>query len=148
MRKNIKLFLSCATLMVLIGCHQMDVKEVTSRLRVGMNKEEMQTALEGEKFLKEQIVNVYPGSTEQQTRGSVWNNQHYDFVYPENLILEKLPFDGSVKILSYLIKEEKRFAVPVSIDHLAIFYDQNKNQVIGWAHLTTAGEVRTWDELF
>ncbi|MCG3206392.1 MAG: hypothetical protein KCHDKBKB_03128 [Elusimicrobia bacterium] len=133
---------------MLVGCHQMNVEEIMSRLRIGMTKAEMKDALKGEKFLKEQTVKAYPNSTEQETRATVWNHRHYEFVYPEDLILKKVPFDGSIKVYSYLVKEEKNFAVPVIIDSLAVFYDQGNDQVIGWAHLSTSGEVRIWRDEF
>lgn len=134
-------------LVFLAGC-KMNVKEVTSRLRIGMTKMEMEMSLKGEKFLKEQTALVYPKSTEAETRASVWNNQHYEFVYPEDLITKRLTFDGNIKVYSYLIKKEKKFAVPVTIDYLSIFLNRKEDQVIGWAHIRMDGEVNTWDDKF
>ena len=130
------------------GCQGMNVKGVTSKLRIGMNKVELDQVMKGEKFLKEQTVQLYRDSTEQQTRAVVWNEQRYEFVVPEDLITKRLTFDGSVNVYSYLIKETRRFANPVTIDYLAIFYSQKEGKVIGWAQMEAAGEVRIWGDKF
>jgi hypothetical protein len=136
-------------LMALNGCQrEMDVKAVTARLRIGMTKGELDQIMKGEKFLKEQVVKAYPGRTEKETRAAVWNHNTYVFVQPQNLVTEQLSFDGTVKVFSYLIKEERRYANPVYVDALAVFVDVRKDKVIGWAHLGGLVEVRLWDDLY
>lgn len=142
--KTIPFFL----ILAMIGCHKMNVKEVSSRLRIGMSKAELNNVMKGEKFIMEQVVKVYPGRTEQETRAATWNYMKYELVVPENLIKEILPFDGSVKAYSYLIKEERRFANPIDIEALFVFYDPKKDQVIGWADIGGLVEVRLWREVF
>lgn len=132
----------------LSGCHKMNVKDVSGKLRIGMSKEELNVVMKGEKFLREQIVQVHPGSTEQRTRAAVRNNRIYTLIIPKGLIDEILPFDGSVKAYSYLIKEERRFANPIDIEALFVFYDPKKDQVIGWADIGGLVEVRLWREVF
>jgi len=145
--RHLKRLLPCVALVFLAGC-EMNVKEVTSRLRIGMTKVEMEASLKGQKFLKEQTAVVYPKSTEEETRASVWGDQHYEFVYPEDLIAKQLSFDGNIKIYSYLIKEKRKFANPISIDYLAVFYNVREDKVIGWAHMQTLGEASGWSEKF
>jgi hypothetical protein len=126
----------------------MNVEEVTSKLRIGMSKAELDKVMKGEKFLNEQVVNARPGSAEGETRAVVWNHRTYKVVHPENLITELMPFDGSVKAYSYLIKEERRFANPIDVEALFVFVDQGKGEVIGWADIRGLVEVRLWDDIF
>ncbi len=140
--------LACLVILAMTGCHKMNVREVTSRLKIGMSKTELDNVMKGEKFLMEQIVKVYPGRTEQETRAAAWNYRSYESVDPKNLITEILTFDGSVKAYSYLIKEERRFANPIDVEALFVFYDQKKGQVVGWADVRGLVEVRLWREVF
>jgi hypothetical protein len=134
-------------LVFLAGC-EMNVKEVTSRLRIGMTKMEMDQCLKGQKFLKEQVALIYPNSTEEKTRAAVWSGQEFKFVYPEDLIAKRLTFNGDVKVYSYLVKEKRKFAVPISIEYLAIFYNKRDGKVIGWAQIRTVGEASGWNDKF
>jgi hypothetical protein len=147
-----KLFNSFCLSLVLVGqvgCTSTQILEkAISKLRLGMSKPEMEEVLDDWKFLKEQTVIAYPGSTEQETRAVAWSTKTNVLVFPENLITEQLPFDGSIKVRSYLIKRDKMFAVPVVLDYLAIFYNKETEKVVGWAHLREMGEVKDWPEEF
>ncbi|MBL0059330.1 MAG: hypothetical protein IPP35_09525 [Elusimicrobia bacterium] len=143
--KGVQIILAALTV---VGCHKMNVTEVTSKLRVGMSKAELDTVMKGEKFLKEQTVKTRPGNTVEETRGYLWALNTYEVIYPRNLITEQIPFDGSVKAYSYLVKEERRFANPIDVEALFIFVDQKKGEVIGWADIRGLVEVRLWDEVF
>jgi hypothetical protein len=61
-------------LVFLAGC-EMNVKEVTSRLRIGMTKMEMDQCLKGQKFLKEQVALIYPNSTEESLERLLRNSR-------------------------------------------------------------------------
>jgi len=132
----------------MVGCHRMNVAEVTSNLRIGMSKMELDVVTQDEKFLKEQVVMVRPRSTEEDTRAAVWSNKTYELVYPKDLIQDQLPFDGSVKAYSYLIKEERSFANPVYVDALVVFFNEKKGEVVGWAVVNGLIEVRLWHDFF
>jgi hypothetical protein len=134
--------------LALAGCHKMNVSEVTSRLKVGMSKAQLDTVMKEERFLKEQVVKTYPNRTDQETRAATWNFRTYKIIHPENLITEQMPFDGSVKAYSYLIKEDRRFANPIDVEALFVFVDQQKEEVIGWADIRGLVEVRLWDDIF
>lgn len=148
MKSSLTIILTCLAMVSMLGCHRMNVAEVTSNLRIGMSKAELDGVMKHEKFLKEQIVKAYPGRTEKETRAATWNFRTYKLVYPKNLISELLPFDGSVKAYSYLVKEERRFANPIDVEALFIFIDQKSGDVIGWADISTLVEVRLWDDVF
>lgn len=143
-----KRFLICLVSMVMVGCHKMNVDDVTSKLRVGMSKVELDSVMKSERFLKEQIVQARPGSTGEEERALVWNHRIYESIHPKNLITEQIPFDGSVKAYSYLIKEERRFANPIDVEALFVFVDQKNGEVIGWADIRGLVEFRLWDEIF
>ncbi len=134
--------------LALTGCHRMNLADVTSKLRIGMSKAELDTVMKDEKFLKEQTVKARPGSTQEETRAFVWSIRTYELVHPKNLIMEQMPFDGSVKAFSYLVKEERRFANPIDVEALFVFVDQKKDQVIGWADINGLVEVRLWHDFF
>ena len=144
----LKIIFPCLILSTVAGCRTMNVEEVAARLRVGMSKAEMDGVMKGQKLLKEQTVSLYKNSTEVQTMSAVWNDHTYKFVYPEELVTKQLTFDGDLKVYSYLIKEEKSFAVPVVIHYLAVFYSQKEGKVIGWAQMEKMGEARTWTDKF
>ena len=148
MRSSLERILACLVMLAMIGCHKMNVEDVASKLKVNMSKAELDEVMEGQKFLKEQVVKTYAGRTEQETRAAILNFRTYKFVYPKNLITEQLPFDGSVIACSYLIKEDRRFANPIDVEALFVFVDQKKDAVIGWADISTLVEVRLWDEIF
>lgn len=132
----------------MIGCHRMEVGSVTAKLRLGMNKAELDQVMKGEKFLKEHVVKARPGSSEAEERAVVLNHRKYLSVNPPNLIREQMPFDGSVKAYSYLIKERRPFANPIYVEALFVFVDAKKDEVIGWADIGNLAEVHLWDEIF
>ncbi|MBL0350918.1 MAG: hypothetical protein IPP68_11185 [Elusimicrobia bacterium] len=86
--------------------HCMNVGAVTAQLRIGMSKAELDQVMKAERFIREQVVKVRPGSNEIHTRAAIRNNKIYKYVSPEDLIEVRLPFDESVTAYSYLIKEE------------------------------------------
>jgi hypothetical protein len=135
-------------LLGMVGCHRMNVGAVTAQLRIGMSKAQIDQVMKGEKFLKEQTLALNPGRTEGEMRASVWDNHTYKSYYPDNLINQKLTFDGSMKAYSYLIKEERPFANPIYVEALFIFVDSKKDEVVGWADIAGLVEVRLWDEIF
>ncbi|MBL0058271.1 MAG: hypothetical protein IPP35_03995 [Elusimicrobia bacterium] len=140
--------LACLAALVTVGCQRMDVAKVTSKLRIGMSKAELDHVMRGEKFLKEQIVQLWPGQSEPETRATIHNDNLYESIYPKDLIDERLPIDGSVKVYSYLIEEDRAFANPISVEALFVFVDQKKDQVIGWADIRGLVEVRLWRDFF
>lgn len=140
--------LVCIAMVASIGCHRMDVVEVASKLSVGMSKAELDSVMKSEKFLKEQTVQVWPGSNELQTRAAIRNNSSYKSIFPEDLIDERIPLDGSIKAYSYLIKEEQPFANPISVEALFVFVDEKTDRVIGWADIAGLVEVRLWHNFF
>jgi hypothetical protein len=146
---RLKYILPCFLFLFSVGCDEYDpkAKAVAEQLKVGMSKSELDQLCKDLKFLKEQTVLVYPNSNESKTRAVMWNDQHWESIYPKDLI-DQLTFDGNTKVYSYLIKREKVYANPVSIDYLAVFYNQNADKVIGWGHLRTSGDVETWDDRF
>jgi hypothetical protein len=148
MRRIISGNLFVVILFGLFGCHRMDVGAVMSKLRLGMNKTELDEVMKGEKFLKEQVVKARPGSSEAEERAVVVNHRKYLTVNPPNLIREQMPFNGSVRAYSYLVKERRPFANPIYIEALFVFVDANKGEVIGWADIGNLAEVRLWDEIF
>lgn len=140
--------LTCLAAFAIAGCQRMDVAKVTSKLRIGMSKAELDRVMKHEKFLKEQIVQIRPGSDESETRAAVSSNKLYESIFPKDLIDEKLTFDGNIKVYSYLIEEDRAFANPISVEALFVFVDQKKDQVIGWADIRGLVEVRLWRDFF
>lgn len=140
--------LTCLAALAIAGCQRMDVAKVTSKLRIGMSKAELDRVMKHEKFLKEQVVKIRPGSDESETRAAVSSNKLYESIFPKDLIDEKLTFDGNIKVYSYLIEEDRAFANPISVEALFVFVDQKKDQVIGWADIRGLVEVRLWRDFF
>lgn len=141
-------FLIAATLLGAVGCHRMDVGSVTAKLRIGMSKVELDQVMKGERFLKEQVVRNWPGKSEAETRAAIISNSIIKLISPEDLIRERLPFDGSVKAYSYLIRENRRFANPTNVEALFVFVDSKVGKVVGWADMDGLVEVRLWDDFF
>ncbi len=145
--KNLALLLFCAIPFIFSGCYEEKVKEAVSKLQVGMSKSDLDHTFKDVEFLKEQLVAVYPNSSEEETRGSFIGNNHYELKFPENVI-DTLTFDGNSKVYSYLIRREKIYANPTSIDYVAVFYNQKEDKVLGWAHMRESGDVDTWGDKF
>lgn len=146
-RARTKYILMAMLLVFSSGCYEDKVKEATSNLKIGMTKVELDHLFKDLKFLKEQTVSMYPNADEKMMRATLWNNQHYESLHPDNLI-DKLTFDGNVKVYSYLIREKKIYANPPLIDHVSVFYNQNEDKVIGWGHLRTSGDIDSWRDRF
>lgn len=132
----------------LVGCYEGKVKAVSAGLKIGMSKMEMDHLVRELKFLKEQTITLYPNATETEMRSTFTHDQQYEYLEPEDLFQRQVSFDGNIKVFSYLIKESHKFAAPVVIDYLAIFYAQKEDKIIGWGHLQTMGEVESWGERF
>jgi hypothetical protein len=126
----------------------MNVGAVTAQLRIGMSKAELDQVMKAERFIREQVVKVRPGSNEIHTRAAIRNNKIYKYVSPEDLVEARLPFDGSVTAYSYLIKEEHRFANTINVEALFVFVDTKKDAVIGWADIDGLVETRLWNDYF
>jgi hypothetical protein len=126
----------------------MDVKEAVDRLKIGMTKAELDKAFKKVQFLREQVVMVYPGQTEEGTRANVWNNRDYEEVNPKDFITHQLAFDGNTKVYSYFVSRKKKFANPDTITCIIVFVDQKADRVIGWACLSTWIDPKNWHDLF
>lgn len=148
MRRNIVGFLMVIPIVGFMSCHRMDVGAVTTQLRIGMSKADLDGVMNGEKFLKEQIVQAWPGQSEEETRAFLWSVRRSKFIKPEDLLKKQMPFNGSVKAYSYLIKEERRFANPIYVEALFVFVDNKTEKVIGWADIEGLMEVRLWENYF
>lgn len=145
--KILKNITPCLLILVFSGCYEEKVKEAASKLQIGMTKARLDQIFIGVKFLKEQTVLMYPNANESRMRGTLWNDKHYESFYPKDLI-DKLSFDGNIKVYSYLIRREKVYANPTFVDYIAVFHNQKEDKVIGWAHLRVAGDVDTWPDKF
>jgi hypothetical protein len=148
MRTKISGFLFVMAMTVVLGCHRMNVDSVKAQLRIGMSKAELDQVMKAERFIREQVVKVRPGSNEIHTRAAIRNNKIYKYVSPEDLIEVRLPFDESVTAYSYLIKEEHRFANTINVEALFVFVDTKKDAVIGWADIDGLVETRLWNDYF
>lgn len=140
--------LLCLLVLFSSGCYEEKVKEATSKLKIGMTKTELDHLFKDLTFLKEQTVLVYPNLTEAQTRALIWNERHYKDIHPKDLIANQLTFDGSIKVYSYFVREERSFANPTLTHFVAVFLNQKEDKVIGWGYLTTNIEPRLWDDKF
>lgn len=145
--KNLKHIFPCLLLLVFSGCYEEEVKEAVSKLQIGMTKTELDHICKDIRFLKAQTVLMYPNFDADEMRATLAYDQHYEYKYPKNLI-DLLTFDGDIKVFSYLIRKKNTYANPPVIDHLAVFYSQKQDKVIGWGHLTTSGGVDTWRDKF
>lgn len=147
MKWPLRAFILCLTALTVAGCRDVNVEQVTSRLRVGMNKTELDRELKGMEFLKEQTVILYPNTTEEKMRSLIGPDNPEEYWYPKDLA-NRLSFDGKIKVYSYLVKNKYVFANGWFINYLAVFFDKEKDSVVGWGYFKTIGEPRTWDTKF
>jgi hypothetical protein len=141
-----KLLFPCL-LIFLSGCYEQKVKEAADRLKTGMTKAEMDQVTEDLKFIKEQSVMLYPNTAESRMKGIFRHDKKYERLHPEDLI-DKLTFDGNIKVYSYFVREERAFANPTTTHYLAVFHNQVEDKVIGWGLFSTHREPRIWDDKF
>lgn len=147
MRTNVGGVLLVSALLGITGCHRMDVGSVTSKLRLGMSKAELDSAFKDMTFLREQRVAVYPNRTVEEMRGKIGPDNPMEWWYPKTLA-GQFRFDGNEKVYSYLIQKKYVFANGWFFDYLAVFYDPKTDKVIGWGFFHELGKPETWDERF
>ena len=140
--------LLCFFLLFSSGCYEEKVKVATSKLKIGMTKIELDHLFKDLKFLKEQTVSVYPKLTESQTRAILWNDRHYDYLNPQDLITDQMVFNGDVKVYSYLVHKESSWPNGWNTHYVVIFYNYKKDKIIGWAKMSTMIEPRLWNDQF
>lgn len=146
-KERLKFLMACFLILSITGCYEEKAKEAASRLQIGMNKNDFDYIFRDLKFLKKQTVLMYPNSSEEKMRATLWNHQHFEQIHPNNLI-DLLTFDGSINVYSYLIRKEKVYANPTFVDYIAVFFDRSTNKIIGWGQLKVAGDVETWPDSF
>lgn len=133
------------------GCgfiYEKNVNNAYSKLKIGMTKVELDKAFKNVKFLKEQTVVKYPGSSGEDMRHVFEKYNHFEDIYPKD-IFRKISYDGSVKVISYFVKKDIAWPNGWTIHYISIFHDIQNNKVIGWSKLqNNSNIVRNWDEKF
>ncbi|MBL0350917.1 MAG: hypothetical protein IPP68_11180 [Elusimicrobia bacterium] len=129
------------------GCQAKDPKVISSHLKIGMTKAELNSALKEESFLREQLVAVYPNRSVKEMKGIIGPHDPSEWCYPETLG-DQLRFDGNEKVFSYLIHKKYVFANGWFFDYLAVFYDQKNDKVVGWGFFHEIGKPETWNDNF
>ena len=136
-------------LLSLTACYEGKIKKAYEELKIGASKTEIDRLFKEFKFIKEQTILVYGSIGENETRGSIWSDKHYEDVQPGiEILVPSLTFDGNTKVFTYLINKESAWPNGHHFYYVAIFYDKLNDKVIGKAIMATSDYPENWSEKF
>ena len=118
--------------------HARRVNEAYAQLRIGMNRAELDKVFHGVRLVIVQRVDLYPGRNDTEMRANFYSFSHDD-LHPIRA-LDSVTFDGSCRVLNYLIKKRYNYPNGWFTDYIFVFYDTKNDCVLGWGKDTEVGE--------